>query len=138
MSKILDIDARKQGKKPGDKQEFVCVICPNSCRLNVEVLADGRLDVQGFQCKRGLEYAESEFLDPRRMLITTMRIKNGILPVIPVRSNKEIPREKMLEAVQEVNKNEALAPIKMHDIIMENLLGLEGINVIASRNMEAE
>lgn len=138
MDKTVDVDARDFGKEVGEKNEFVCVICPNSCRLNVEVLADGSLDVDGFQCKRGLEYAKQEFLEPTRMLITTMRIKGGVLPVIPVRSNKEIPREKMLDAVKAVNENEAQAPVKMHDVLMDDLFGLEGIKVIASRDMDAE
>ncbi|MHA1341529.1 MAG: DUF1667 domain-containing protein [Promethearchaeota archaeon] len=129
------IDLAKYDKKIGDKKDFVCIICPNSCRLHVEVTANGELEISGYQCKRGYEYGIQEFLEPKRMLITTMKIKNGILPVIPVRSDKELPKEKIFEAIEVVNNYEVEAPVKMGQVLIENLLNL-GINVIASRDME--
>lgn len=127
--------AEKFGKKVGDKGNYICIICPNSCRLEVEVGANGEIIVKGNQCKRGEEYGTNEFLSPKRTLITTMRIENGVLPVLPVRSNKELPKNKIFDAVEIVNKTVARAPIKMGDVIIRNLFGLD-VDVIASRDME--
>ncbi|MBD3352558.1 MAG: DUF1667 domain-containing protein [Candidatus Lokiarchaeota archaeon] len=134
---LKNVNLEKYDKKVGDSKDFVCVICPNSCRLHVEVGPTGEVDVQGYQCKRGFEYGIQEFLQPIRMLITTMKIENGVLPVIPVRSNKEVPRERIFDAIEVVNQTVAQAPVKMGDILVDNLLDL-GIHVIASRDMEAK
>ena len=72
---------------------------------------------------------------PKRMLITTMKILNGILPVIPVRSDLELPKERIFEAIEVVNKITLSAPVKVGKIIIKNILGLE-VNVISSRSME--
>ena len=72
---------------------------------------------------------------PKRMLITTMKILNGILPVLPVRSDIELPKERIFEAIEAVNKIEVTAPIKVGKIIIKNILGLD-VNVISSRSME--
>ena len=119
-----------------EQKEIVCVICPNSCRLNV--YRDPKTDeviVEGNQCARGKDYGINEFTEPVRMLITTMRIEDGVLPVIPVRSNKELPKTQIFNAVKVVNETVCHAPIKMGDVIISDLLGL-GVDVIASRDMK--
>ena len=123
-------------RKPGDKQKITCVICPNSCRLDVSMEENGEIKVEGFTCPRGEVYGKNEFTNPVRMLITTMKVNNGILPVIPVRSNKEVPKAQVFDAVRIVSETSVDAPVKMGQIIIKNLLGIEGINVIASRDME--
>ncbi|MHA1777111.1 MAG: hypothetical protein DRO88_01570 [Promethearchaeia archaeon] len=120
-----------------DEREIVCVICPNSCRLSVWKDKEGKVHVTGNKCNRGLEYGKSEYLHPVRMLITTMRVEGGVLPVIPVRSEKAIPKEVLLKAVKKVNEHYCKAPIKMGQVLIENILET-GVNVIASRDLEQD
>ena len=63
-----------------------------------------------------------------------MRVENGFLPLIPVRSDKPIPKDKLVETLKEIAKIQFNAPIKMGDILIENVLELN-INIIASRNL---
>ena len=123
-------------RRPGDSEKIICIICPNSCRLEVVMNNDDSITVTGHTCPRGEEYGKNEFIAPVRTIITTMRINNGVLPVIPVKSNKPIPKEKIFEAMNIINKTPIDAPIKMGQIIIPNILGLDGINIIASRDME--
>ncbi|MFW9987527.1 MAG: DUF1667 domain-containing protein [Candidatus Odinarchaeota archaeon] len=95
---------------------------------------NGELIIEGHSCKRGEEYAREEFVAPKRILTTTMRIENGFLPLIPVRSDKPIPKEKLEETLKLIAKTKLKAPIKMGDILLEKVLGLE-INIIASRDL---
>jgi CxxC motif-containing protein len=118
-------------------KEITCIICPNGCHIMVTETEDGELDIQDATCKRGIEYSGQEFREPKRMLLTTVRIENGILPVLPVRSNVPIPKEKIFEAVQFVSGVATQAPVKMGDVIVADLFGL-GVDVIASRDMEAK
>ncbi|MFX1417663.1 MAG: DUF1667 domain-containing protein [Promethearchaeota archaeon] len=90
--------------------------------------------IEGHSCKRGEEYAREEFVAPKRILTTTIQVENGFLPLIPVRSDKPIPKERLEEALKEIAKMKSKAPIKMGDILVSNVLGLD-INIIASRDL---
>ena len=115
--------------------QITCIICPNGCQITVIERPGGLLEIVGSTCKRGLEYAGQEYREPKRMLITTMRIDGGALPVIPVRSNKELPKERIFEAVEHVSHIALRAPIKMGTVVVPNLLNL-GVDVIASRDIK--
>ncbi len=119
-----------------EKKEIICTICPNSCRLKVWKDPKTReIMIEGFKCTRGKDFGIQEFVAPTRMLITTMRIVGGIYPVIPVRSEGELPKEKIFDAIQYVNDQVCWAPVEMGDVLIKNIAGT-GINVIASRNMD--
>ncbi len=118
------------------ERQITCTICPNSCRITAWIdETTEEVHVEGYTCPKGLEYGYNEYTNPVRTLITTMRIENGTLPVIPVRSNSPIPKPKLKEAIGIVNQTICQAPIKMGDIVIENIFDT-GINVIASRNMD--
>jgi len=118
---------------PEGSKDIRCIICPTGCLVHVENV-NGELIIEGHSCKRGEEYAKEEFIAPKRILTTTMRVENGFLPLIPVRSNIPIPKEKLNETLKEIAKKVVKAPIKMGDVLIENVLGLDA-DIIASRNL---
>lgn len=117
-----------------NEREIICIICPNSCRLNVWRDLEGEIHIKGNQCKRGIKYGQDEYTHPVRMVITTMRIKGARSPVIPVRSSKPIPKEKIFEAIKIVNDHKCQAPVEMGQVLIKNLLG-EDVDIIASRTV---
>ena len=81
-----------------DKKILTCIVCPQGCPI--EVWEDkGEIQVTGNTCKRGYEYALEEYKAPKRILTSTIRVKGGVLPVIPVRSNVPIPKEKLFDSM---------------------------------------
>ena len=111
-----------------------CIVCPTGCIIQVKKDEKGELTYEGYTCKRGLEYAQQEYLAPKRILTTTIRVENGFLPLIPVRTNIPILKNTLDDALNIVAKTLIKAPIKMGDILIENLLGLDA-NIIASRDL---
>jgi CxxC motif-containing protein len=111
-----------------------CIICPTGCEIKVKKGVGEQVTFEGYTCERGLEYAQQEFYEPKRILTSTMRIENGLLPLIPVRTDKAILKEKLKDVLVEIAKKKLQAPIKMGDILIENILGL-GANIIASRDL---
>jgi CxxC motif-containing protein len=111
-----------------------CIICPTGCAIQAVGDGKGNVTFDGYTCKRGLEYAEQEYYEPKRILTTTMRVENGLLPLIPVRTNKPIPKDKLKDVLNEIAKKILKPPIKMGDILIENVLDLEA-NIIASRDL---
>lgn len=112
-----------------------CIVCPTGCSIKVIGKDDKEVSFEGYTCNRGLEYAEQEFREPKRILTTTMKVENGALPLIPVRTNKPLLKDKLNEALEIIAQSQVQAPIKMGDILIENILEM-GINIIASRNLE--
>lgn len=118
---------------PEGSKDIRCIVCPTGCLVHVENI-NGELIIEGHSCNRGEEYAREEFIAPKRILTTTIRVENGFLPLIPVRSDKAIPKEKLQETLEEIAKKTVKAPIKMGDILIKKVLGLN-INIIASRDL---
>jgi CxxC motif-containing protein len=118
---------------PEGSKDIRCIVCPTGCLVHVEQV-NGELIIEGHSCKRGEEYAREEFIAPKRILTTTIRVENGFLPLIPVRSDTPIPKEKLKETLREIAKTKVKAPIKMGDILIKEVIGLDA-NIIASRDL---
>lgn len=119
------------------EKELVCVVCPMGCRITVTLDGDNIVSVTGNSCPRGKAYAEKECIRPERILTTTVKLEGGIHRVLPVITDKEIPLDKVFEAMELVRKVTVKAPVSEGQVIIENILD-SGANVIASRSMAAE
>lgn len=118
---------------PEGSKDIRCIICPTGCLVHVENV-NGELIIEGHSCKRGEEYGREEFIAPKRLLTTTIRVENGFLPLIPVRSDIPIPKEKLQETLRKIAITKVKAPIKMGDVLIEKVIGLD-VNIIASRDL---
>lgn len=116
------------------KKEYICIVCPNSCRL--EVTDDnGRLSVEGAGCKLGIAHGEKEYTNPERMLTTTVSITGGTHRRLPVISAAELPKDKMEDCLNVLYSRTLKAPVARGQIIEQNICGT-GVNIIASRSMK--
>ena len=113
--------------------EIICVACPHGCRLEA-TRKDGEILISNAGCKRGKEYAINEITDPRRMVATTVRVAHAIHPLLPVYTAAPFPKGRVTELLREIRKVEINAPVKMGQVVLENVLGT-GINVVASRDL---
>ena len=114
---------------------LTCIICPMGCSMEVEVEtdADGNkkvLSVKDNGCKRGEQYAAKELQNPTRTLTSTIKVNDGVLPVVPVKTAGEVPKNMLLQCMEVVRRASCKAPVKRGDILLYDLLGT-GINVIA-------
>ena len=113
-----------------------CICCPLGCCVHIEKKGKN-MRITGHICKRGEEYAKQEVMDPRRVLTTTVAVKKGRYCLLPVRSEKEIPKHLVKACVIELLKIKVDAPVKCGDLVCKNILET-GIDIIASRDMERE
>ena len=114
-------------------REFVCIVCPNSCRLTVTETA-GRLAVSGNECLRGEKHGIHEYREPTRMLSTTVAIAGGTLPRLPVISREEVPKALLDKCLRTLYKIKVKAPLRCGDVIVKNICNT-GVDVVASRSM---
>ena len=116
------------------EKTVTCISCPLGCRVSVDIKGK-KIKTTGQQCKQGRTYAIQEVKDPRRVLTSTVRIKNGKRSMLPVRSEKEIQKKLIKKCVKELSKMNVKAPIKCGEVICKNILDTK-VNIIATRNME--
>jgi len=119
-----------------EQREFICVTCPVGCSIQAEVEGDKLISIRGHACQRGEAFVREELTAPRRMLTTTVRVRNGRLPLVPVRSSGPVPKGLMFEIARVLRDVELQAPVEEHQIVVENILDC-GMDIITSRRMEA-
>ena len=116
------------------EHSFVCINCPLSCALELTEEEGEVLEVSGNECKIGVKYAEEEFKDPRRVVTTTVTAKDGVLPLLPVRTAEAIPKRLVVEAVGALAGLVVEAPVTDGQVIYPDIVGT-GVDVIASRDL---
>jgi len=115
-------------------KEIICIGCPMGCYLSVDYIGTTIRDVSGNRCKVGKEYSEKEISNPERTLTTTAKVKHGNLPLVSVRTNKPIPKNRILDAMNLLAKVEVEAPIKIGEPIIKNIFNT-GVNIVATKNI---
>ena len=117
------------------KKEIICTVCPRGCAIVVEGENGVVRSVEGYSCKRGLTFAETEFTAPVRLLTTTVRVADRENELLPVRTRTPILRDKLFDCMQQVKQTTVTLPVRQHDVIIPNVCGT-GVDVIASRDMD--
>lgn len=117
-----------------------CTTCPSECLLTVEVErnADGSIaavrSVTGNSCPRGDKFAHQELTCPMRVLTTTVAVSGGDEALLPVRTAEAIPLALHAHAMDLIHGVVVEAPVRMGDIVMEDLLDTN-ISLIASMDI---
>ena len=114
-------------------RELTCIVCPKGCQLKVTLADDGKtpISVEGHTCKRGETYAHTECTAPMRTVTSTVAVCGG--GVVPVKTDRTIPKELMFECMKLINQACVSADAPIGTVVIENLLGT-GANVITTRN----
>lgn len=117
-----------------EKMKMTCIVCPNGCQLEVLVDEDEVSDVSGNRCMRGYVYAQKEVLSPTRMVTTTLEVEGGELPRVSVKTEREIPKDRIMDCMQALKNITVKAPVQIGDIVAQNVAGT-GIDVVATVNV---
>lgn len=117
------------------RTNIICISCPKGCKVTVESDNGKIKDISGYDCQKGKVYAKEEVKNPRRILPTTVRVKNATLPLLPVKTSAAIPKELILEAMQEIAQIEVEAPVNIGDVIIKDFMNT-GVDLIATRMIE--
>ena len=105
-------------------RELTCIGCPMGCQLRA-TLEDG---------PRGDAYARKECVHPERTVTGTVRVLGGPLPVVPVRTQGEVPKEKVLEVARALHHAAVPAPVQAGQVVLADVCGT-GVAVVATKNI---
>ncbi len=117
------------------KRTFTCIVCPNGCEIETEFEGTRILSVSGNLCPKGKTYVTQELSDPRRTIATSVRVSGGALPLVSVRLNRPVPKDRIFECMAEINRVTLTAPVHIGDIVIPDILGL-GSDVIVTKEID--
>ena len=116
-------------------KKVTCVICPKGCDIEVKYTVNDKesrvVEVTGHSCERGYNYAVSEVVSPVRTLTSTVKLVGGGTERLAVKSAEPLPREKLFECMAVIRKAQVISPVKMGDVIIENIAET-GVDIIAA------
>ena len=113
--------------------KITCILCPMGCEVNI-IKNEKTYEASGSRCKKGTEYALKELSCPERTVTSTVKTIFKDFPRLPVRTDKEVPLEKVFELMMSINKIVIRKRLKPGDIIASDITG-KGVNLIATDNM---
>jgi len=113
-------------------KQLTCIECPKGCKITVDMDGDKINGITGFSCKKGEAYAREEIVDPKRILTSSVLTKGLGLKMIPVRTNKPIPKSELMEAMEEIKKIRLAKPVNAGDVIQKDFI-VPGVDLISAR-----
>ncbi len=117
------------------ESNITCIICPIGCEVKIRYKGKVITKIEGHQCKKGIGYAEEELLDPKRTLTTTVMVHGGELPLVSVKTNRPVSKDKLFDVMYAISRVEVFAPIKIKDVLVRNIIGLDA-DVVATKNVK--
>lgn len=118
-----------------ETKNLTCIGCPLGCSIQVEMENGKITNVSGNTCKRGDVYARKEVTHPTRIVTGTVRVENGNLPVVSVKTKNDIPKEKIMDVMQSIREICVQAPVHVGDLILKNA-GNTGVDLVATKEIQ--
>ncbi len=114
-------------------KELICIVCPKGCHMKVD--EDNGYTVTGNGCPRGGEYGKTELTCPTRVVTSTVRCTGGAYPRCPVKTAGAVPKGRIFDVMAELDKVELTAPVKVGQVVVENVCGT-GVDVVSARTVQ--
>ena len=116
--------------------ELTCIGCPLGCPLTVTLEGNEVTNVTGNTCPKGAIYAKKEVTNPTRIVTSTVRVEGGTSCMVNVKTESDIPKNKIFACVDALKGVTIAAPVKIGDVVLADVAGT-GVNVVAARNISA-
>ena len=118
-----------------EKRELICIGCPLGCMVTVEMENSQVKSVTGNTCKRGEDYARKEVTNPTRIVTSTVMVKGGSLDMVSVKTQSDIPKERIFDCVRALKGVCVEAPVHIGDVVVSDVCGT-GVDVIATKEIQ--
>ena len=113
--------------------DLICIMCPKGCRLKVD--EENEYKVTGNSCEKGAIYGKNELKNPTRVITSTVKINSKNYRRLPVKTNGEVPKSKVEDAVKLLDKITVQAPVKCGDIVFENIFD-SGVDFVRAKTIK--
>ena len=118
-----------------EQKNLTCIGCPLGCQIMVELENGEVVSLTGNTCKRGDDYARKEVTSPTRIVTSTVKVNSGNAPTVSVKTQSDIPKDKIFACVKALKSVMVQAPIAIGDVVLENVAGT-GVDIVATKAVE--
>ena len=118
-----------------EQRVITCIGCPLGCLVTVELENGEIVSVTGNTCVRGDSYARKEVTSPTRIVTSTVKVVGGNAPTVSVKTQSDIPKDKIFDCVKALKEVEVTAPVAIGDVVLENVVGT-GVDIVATKGVE--
>ena len=118
-----------------NERRLTCIGCPMGCQLLVKLEGNKVIEVTGNTCNRGKEYGKKECTNPTRIVTSSVYVEGGEIDVVPVKTESDIPKEKIFDCIKALKGIVVKAPVNIGDVILENVVD-SGVNIIATKKID--
>ena len=88
----------------------------------------------GYSCERGIAYGKKELVNPTRVITSTVKLVKGIHPRCPVKTNSDIPKGMISQAMTLLDHLELTSPVMVGQVVVKDICGT-GVDWVATRTM---
>ena len=114
------------------ERSIICLRCPRGCEISTTLDGYGGIvEIFGNVCKLGRDYAEAEITNPLRILPTSVRVRGGVRPLVPVWTPRPIPKGHLMDLARATRDIELQAPVAIGQVVIQDWQGL-GIDLVTS------
>lgn len=117
-----------------ENRDLICIGCPMGCMITVSMENGKVVSVTGNTCKRGDTYARKEVTNPTRIVTSSVRVTDGVLPVVSVKTKEDIPKEKIADCMKALKEVTVKAPVHIGDVLLTDVAGT-GVDIIATKEI---
>jgi CxxC motif-containing protein len=116
------------------EREFVCIICPNGCRVKVEYEGTNIKNIKGDECPKGKDYVKNEITNPLRVFTGSVLVENGDFSLVSVKTPVPIPKKYLKKIGEITHQIRVEAPVEIGQAVASNLLN-ENVDLVATRKV---
>ena len=117
-----------------ETRNLTCIGCPLGCSLSVQIENEQVVSVSGNTCPRGDSYARKEVTNPTRIVTSTVRVAGANGGMVSCKTQEDIPKNMIFDVVNALKDVEVNPPVRIGDVLVENVAGT-GVNVVATKNV---
>lgn len=114
-------------------RELTCISCPIGCPLAVTMDGGEVVSVTGNNCRRGAIYAGKEVTNPTRIVTSTVRVEDGTVDMVSVKTREDIPKDKIFDCIKALKGVVVKAPVRIGQVIVKDVAGT-GVDIVATKS----
>ncbi|WP_373899551.1 DUF1667 domain-containing protein [Haloimpatiens sp. FM7315] len=118
-------------------KKLTCIGCPMGCEIEVKLEDEKVIEIKGNNCNIGSSYAKKECTHPSRIVTSSLRVTNGESKMVSVKTEKDVPKEKVFECIKALKSIKIEAPLHIGDVVIEDV-AKTGVKVVVTKNVEAK
>ena len=120
-----------------EKINLTCINCPLGCPVQVTMDGGAIVEITGYTCPRGEQYARKEVTNPTRIVTSSVLVYGSQSGAVTVscKTKSDVPKGKIFDVVAALKGVALPAPVHTGDVVVSNVAGT-GVDMIATKTVK--